>query len=576
MVWRCDICSISCPSDYQKQQHLAGAKHAAKLKARDAASRRDSGGVPGTLSLGSCFAHARGQCNKGGACPYSHAKDAPAAGRMPSMPSFGPDARAPCFAFARGRCDRGSNCTYSHQNDRPVSMMEIGKMTGADATETASVMVGEGTPQLISSTSSTAPSVRPDARIGAQFHIRKEEETVGTFPDKYRDALKRKQNVNMCIVEGRVIMQFAYNELVKEAVKAHVKGRQWEPKIGDKGCWTCPLESLPDAVALWEHMGRKVEPALKERAKKVRDTYGGSDSITLRLELPRSPFDNQDANFGSIIVSFQYNAALVSAVKQLAPIQRSYDSSTKTWDIRLFALSEFLQHIQPLGYTQFPETLSRMSSLVSKIEQLLFEADDYASASSAATCGATDALNDAKSNYFAALWRELLFFARHHTNEDQVDRSSCGHMKRRKLTAHQKAWASGLGAESSDDESDDFLSSVDFRRALGRFATDLRSSPIPKDCDCGQPHRLVGGRHHCRYFGTFNCDCGNSWTSAYCWKGEKQACRGCNVESLPIKKEKLDGRIGGGSGAPHDSSRCSKCRALGYDCSAAHYSFFGG
>ena len=89
----------------------------------------------------------------------------------------------------------------------------------------------------------------------------------------------------------------------------------------------------------------------------------------------------------------------------------------------------------------------------------------------------------------------------------------------------------------------------------------------PADCDCGQPHKRVGGRHVCRYFGYFHCACGNRWTSAYTWKGEQQACRRCDRESAPAKTEKLDGRVGMGNGKPHDSSRCSMCAQLGYDCS---------
>ena len=87
-------------------------------------------------------------------------------------------------------------------------------------------------------------------------------------------------------------------------------------------------------------------------------------------------------------------------------------------------------------------------------------------------------------------------------------------------------------------------------------------------CDCGHPRRRMGGRHICRYFGYFECGrCHKRWTSAYCWEGERQGCRACNQESLPYKKEKLDGRQGMGNGKPHDSGRCSMCAQLGYDCS---------
>lgn len=167
-----------------------------------------------------------------------------------------------------------------------------------------------------------------------------------------------------------------------------------------------------------------------------------------------------------------------------------------------------------------------------------------------------------------------------------IDQSDCGEAKRRKITAQQKSWArggdGGIYGDGYDDDSDDddgdllnWVSGLYMRAHQSLAARRGQASrgasgagAVPADCDCGNPFKRVGGRHVCRYFGYFNCgSCGNRWTSAYTWKGERQACRGCNKESAPYKTEQLDGRAGMGNGKPHDSARCSMCRQLGRDCS---------
>jgi hypothetical protein len=127
-------------------------------------------------------------------------------------------------------------------------------------------------------------------------------------------------------------------------------------------------------------------------------------------------------------------------------------------------------------------------------------------------------------------------------NGDDIDRFDCGEARRRRLTLAQEIWGLNRSLGLYDD---------------GDF-----------HCDCGRPSALSGGRHICRYFGTFECSCGNRWTSAYTWKGAMQACKLFNVESLPVLKERL--LTGGGrgiGGGPHDSAKCSRCRKLGYNCS---------
>jgi hypothetical protein len=66
--------------------------------------------------------------------------------------------------------------------------------------------------------------------------------------------------------------------------------------------------------------------------------------------------------------------------------------------------------------------------------------------------------------------------------------------------------------------------------------------------------------HSTRWFGSFVCDCGNKWNSAYAYKGWKQDCRSC--------QKKVYGKYfvaHSGSGAdlkkPHDAAGCEMCRS---------------
>ena len=158
------------------------------------------------------------------------------------------------------------------------------------------------------------------------------------------------------------------------------------------------------------------------------------------------------------------------------------------------------------------------------------------------------------------------------TKVKPIDRSNCGQSKRRRTGYGGSffkidSFDEDFDSEDDDDDLGDFAYSSFSSLAKSRFNPSLSKS-VPSDCDCGQPWRIVGGRHTCRYFGTFECQCGNVWTSAYCWKGEMQACRRCNKESLPSKTEKLDGRLPSvDSGGAHDSLRCAMCARLGYNCS---------
>ena len=135
---------------------------------------------------------------------------------------------------------------------------------------------------------------------------------------------------------------------VIRAIKEHIKRRAWNPHIGRKGCWICPLETLPDAIALYEYMGRSTSSELKQCAKGIQDKFGdssASDAIKIRINIYLNKLkdgknieighqkedgdkDNNDA-FGSITVTFLYDSGIVQSLKMLAPTQGTFDPVSK-------------------------------------------------------------------------------------------------------------------------------------------------------------------------------------------------------------------------------------------------------
>ena len=97
------------------------------------------------------------------------------------------------------------------------------------------------------------------------------------------------------------------------------------------------------------------------------------------------------------------------------------------------------------------------------------------------------------------------------------------------LTSPQRSYSWGLNEHFS-------MKLLD--RIAASYSTISEEEP-ELECDCGQPGVKFYGKHTCRYFGKFECNCGNAWTSAYCWKGETQSCKICNKENLPTVTEHL-------------------------------------
>ncbi|OEU12742.1 zinc finger protein [Fragilariopsis cylindrus CCMP1102] len=459
----------------------------------------------------------------------------------------------------------------------------------------------------------------------------KDEPNDTKYPEIYLNLFYRKHDINLLIKDGLVVWEFGYNVKVIEAIKVYIKGRAWNPNMGGrKGCWTAPIESLPDCIDLYEHMGRTASDELKDRALQITKAYGdssASDAIKLSIDI----YLNNNNSVGSFDATFLYDTKIVSAFKMLPPTQRSYDPTSKVWTVDLFALPSLIDILVPLGYNA-TKRLSTISNLTKFVYGLFYDDQDADATIKNSLTATSEEINDEhdevidltdnaddngsrsnnkmnelskfaagnfdKSNKLEKVLKSLvrLVGQKNDSNSPTIDASSCGDFKRPRLNdgfdydddSGNDYYINGgydddvmndyyINGGYDDDVRDELDSYMQNYRTCDRHSRDdssirkKSSQSLSSECDCGHPHKMSAGRHTCRYFGTFKCaGCHNGWTSAYCWKGEKQACRSCNEESLPVRKDQLDGRppvMESTSGRGHDSARCGRCRSLGYNCS---------
>ena len=388
------------------------------------------------------------------------------------------------------------------------------------------------------------------------FCVRKKDDPARTasFPASCSNALARKQNVSLTIKQGEVWWQFNYNKVVIDAVKECIKGRRYD---GATKQWVCPIETLPECVALFEFCGRKVDKEVKQRAEQIKATATRPDDITAVLDFSPGPLQSGLSHevLGRVKLSFHFDKDIIAKIKQLHPMQRAWHAEKKVWSVDLLSLGELLEIFSSeLGY----ESPAEVGPILSAIETLAAQMEESEGEAAKAACGVAEAINASQSC----------------VKRVKLDRTDAGQeAKRRSLTAQQQAWGIGgihavAAMRDGDLGWDSCLNALCDFSYVDSFVSRCRMKrETPTDCDCGHPQKLQGGRHICRYYGSFECPgCRNRWTSAYTWKGEKQACRGCEMESLPVKTEPLQGSKGTNISGAHDCARCSRCRKLGEDC----------
>eukprot|EP00957_Ditylum_brightwellii_P197321 15033285-Ditylum_brightwellii.AAC.1 len=119
----CTTCNVSCPSDYQLQQHLRRKKHAQALKH----------GKSTNLTGGICFSFQKyGFCSKGPSCTFKHTSVGDSAVRSKSVTldcgqaQKGPPPPGVCFIWwKKGVCYKGASCTYKHYKPEEPSEDEF-------------------------------------------------------------------------------------------------------------------------------------------------------------------------------------------------------------------------------------------------------------------------------------------------------------------------------------------------------------------------------------------------------------------------------------------------------------------
>jgi hypothetical protein len=68
--------------------------------------------------------------------------------------------------------------------------------------------------------------------------------------------------------------EFAYDRTIIDAIKEHIPNRRWDPLLKK---WMNPLESLPNAIALYEHMGCTPDANLQKRCQEIVASCGGGN-----------------------------------------------------------------------------------------------------------------------------------------------------------------------------------------------------------------------------------------------------------------------------------------------------------
>jgi hypothetical protein len=212
--------------------------------------------------------------------------------------------------------------------------------------------------------------------------------TTTKFPEEYRNAFFRKRNVNLTIENNRVVWHFTYNLKAIAAIKSCISGRTWEP--APRYVWTCPLESLPDCMALYQHMGRTPDAALVKRANEMHKAYQGTNpaqamtlTIQMNMNTRSTPHVSQESlSLGTVTATFCYNVEIIERIKRLPPDQRSFNPTTKEWILDILSLPEFLQHLNEIGYTPSLH-LQEIADSCQSMSNLLYGygGDDYDSVS---------------------------------------------------------------------------------------------------------------------------------------------------------------------------------------------------
>jgi hypothetical protein len=183
------------------------------------------------------------------------------------------------------------------------------------------------------------------------------------FDEKYANILRHNQEADIHIQNGRVQLQFRFNRSVIEAIKCYITNRTFDR---DSKSWSCPLSSLNVAIKLYAFMGKCISiDELRIAHHHDIDLERQDRVITLEIYFPiitrnmlfhPSCSDaEEDRNSAFVLVTFDYDAEIVTAIKELDPYYRSYNPSKKEWKIHGMLLAELVEKLHGLNYESFTQ-----------------------------------------------------------------------------------------------------------------------------------------------------------------------------------------------------------------------------
>ena len=297
-----------------------------------------------------------------------------------------------CFAFQKGNCYRGSSCSYSHGNRNksesnfcqttstsfissypssssagypsppPYPPQKLSQDSFDNGSSNAMYYsrqnVAYASPGIYNSVSAVTPSsIMSSHRSGFEygsvvhghFVLARARQSPLPLPAMFKDALKQKKDIDLCIVGDRVAfvgIKFAH-AIVRDAIKSCLVNYQYDDKTH---FWTLPQESIEECVRLYKHMGRVPSSsilAMSQQQSRLRGDRDLATRIELDFQLPKirkadAISKSLEGDSRHIKLTFQYDSCLVAAVKKIHPGYRSYDPAVRVWDLHFLALPDLI------------------------------------------------------------------------------------------------------------------------------------------------------------------------------------------------------------------------------------------
>jgi hypothetical protein len=183
------------------------------------------------------------------------------------------------------------------------------------------------------------------------------------FDEKYAGILIHNEEADITVVDDRVQLNFRFNKNVIEAIKVYISSRTYNHVTKS---WSCPFSSLGTAMKLYQFMGKKVTIDQQYLTPEIMDRHDRVITVDIHFPDTRSVIENLlrlrsddmeevvspplGSDSAVALVTFDFDAEVVAALKELDPYYRSYNPQKKEWKVSCFLLSELLEKFNRLNY----------------------------------------------------------------------------------------------------------------------------------------------------------------------------------------------------------------------------------